>query len=147
MLKIFGRLSSTFAGSWIAHNFSIWIGHAEDNTGWNLLSQTRDFLQKEDPEMKIEQAWESLYIAEGSDWFWWYGDDHSSENDEIFDFLFRENLANVYRFSGKEPPEILAIPILLEDQEIRPTRGPIDFIYPKIDGKVTPTLIGSAQGL
>ncbi len=54
--------------------------------------QTRDFLQKEDPEMKIEQAWESLYIAEGSDWFWWYGDDHSSENDEIFDFLFRKIL-------------------------------------------------------
>jgi alpha-amylase/alpha-mannosidase (GH57 family) len=133
----FGSLSSTFAGSWIAHNFSIWIGHAEDNTGWNLLSQTRDFLQNEDPEMKIEQAWESLYIAEGSDWFWWYGDDHSSENDEIFDFLFRENLANIYRFSGKEPPEILAIPILLEDQEIKPTREPIDFIYPKIDGKVT----------
>lgn len=132
-----GRLSSTFAGSWIAHNFSIWIGQVEDNTGWNLLSQTRDFLQKEDPEMKNDQAWESIYIAEGSDWFWWYGDDHSSENDEIFDFLFRENLANVYRFSGKEPPEILAIPILLEDQEIRPTREPIDFIYPKIDGKVT----------
>ncbi|MBP1745463.1 MAG: amylopullulanase [Deltaproteobacteria bacterium] len=132
-----GRLSSTFAGSWIGHNFSIWIGQVEDNTGWNLLSQTRDFLQNEDPEMKNEKAWESIYIAEGSDWFWWYGDDHSSENDEIFDFLFRENLANAYRFSGKEPPETLAIPILLEDQEIRPTREPIDFIYPKIDGKVT----------
>lgn len=133
----YGRLSSTFAGSWIAHNFSIWIGQVEDNTGWSLLSQTRDFLQKEDPEMKNVQAWESIYIAEGSDWFWWYGDDHSSENDEIFDFLFRENLANVYRFSGKEPPEILAIPILLEDQEIKPTREPIDFIYPIIDGKIT----------
>ncbi|MCK7504221.1 MAG: hypothetical protein MZV70_09100 [Desulfobacterales bacterium] len=87
--------------------------------------------------MKNEQAWESIYIAEGSDWFWWYGDDHSSENDEIFDFLFRENLANVYRFSGKEPPDVLAIPILIEDREIKPTREPIDFIYPKIDGKVT----------
>ena len=132
-----GRISSTFAGSWIAHNFSIWIGQVEDNAGWSLLSETRDFLQNEDPEMKNEQAWESIYIAEGSDWFWWYGDDHSSENDEIFDSLFRENLANVYRFSGKEPPDILAIPILLEDQEIRPTREPVDFIYPKIDGKVT----------
>ena len=27
---------------------------------------------------KLEHAWEELYIAEGSDWFWWYGDDHSS---------------------------------------------------------------------
>lgn len=133
----YGRISGTFAGSWIGHNFSIWIGQVEDNAGWDLLSQTREFLQNEDPEMKNEQAWESIYIAEGSDWFWWYGDDHSSENDEVFDFLFRENLANAYRFSGKEPPEVLAIPILLEDQEIKPTREPIDFIYPKIDGKVT----------
>lgn len=132
-----GRLSGTFAGSWIANNFSIWIGQVEDNTGWNLLAQTREFLQNEDPEMKNEKAWECIYIAEGSDWFWWYGDDHSSENDEIFDFLFRENLANVYRFSGKEPPDVLAIPILIEDREIKPTRLPIDFIYPKIDGKVT----------
>lgn len=131
------KLSSTFAGSWIAHNFSIWIGQAEDNAGWNLLAQTRDFLQNEDPEMKNEQAWECIYIAEGSDWFWWYGDDHSSENDEIFDFLFRENLANAYRFSNKEPPDILAIPILIEDREIKSTREPIDFIYPHIDGKVT----------
>ena len=132
-----GRLPGTFAGSWIANNFSIWIGQVEDNTGWNLLAQTREFLQNEDPEMKNEKAWESIYIAEGSDWFWWYGDDHSSENDEIFDFLFRENLANVYRFSGKEPPDVLAIPILIEDRDIKPTREPIDFIYPKIDGKVT----------
>ena len=24
------------------------------------------------------RAWDELYIAEGSDWFWWFGDDHSS---------------------------------------------------------------------
>lgn len=132
-----GKLSNTFAGSWIAHNFSIWIGQVEDNTGWNLLAQTRDYLQNEDPGMKNDHAWECMYIAEGSDWFWWYGDDHSSENDEIFDFLFRENLSNVYRFLGKDAPEVLSIPILIEDREIKPTREPIDFIYPKIDGKVT----------
>jgi hypothetical protein len=32
---------------------------------------------------------------------------------------------------------VLAIPILIEDRDIKPTREPIDFIYPKIDGKVT----------
>ena len=131
------RIASTYAGSWIGHNFSIWIGQVEDNTGWNLLAETREFLENEDPERKNQRAWECIYIAEGSDWFWWYGDDHSSENDEIFDFLFRENLANVYRFSGKEPPDVLSIPILIEDREIKSTREPIDFIYPRIDGKVT----------
>ena len=34
-------------------------------------------------------AWEELYIAEGSDWNWWYGNEHSSANDEDFDALFR----------------------------------------------------------
>jgi alpha-amylase/alpha-mannosidase (GH57 family) len=132
-----GTLPHCFAGSWIAHNFAIWIGHAEDNTGWTLLSMTRDFLEKEDPEKNNKEAWESIYIAEGSDWFWWYGDEHSSENDEVFDFLFRENLTNVYRFLGKEPPDILNIPILLEDREVKPTREPVNYIYPAIDGRVT----------
>ncbi|MCX5798690.1 MAG: glycoside hydrolase family 57 protein [Proteobacteria bacterium] len=133
----FGLLHHSYAGSWIGHNFSIWIGHVEDNTGWTLLSNTREFLEAEDPDRNNKKAWESIYIAEGSDWFWWYGDEHSSENDEIFDFLFRENLSNVYRFLGKEPPEVLSIPIILEDREIRPTRDPVNFISPKIDGVVT----------
>jgi alpha-amylase/alpha-mannosidase (GH57 family) len=25
-----------------------------------------------------------MLIAEGSDWFWWYGDDHSSDHDRAF---------------------------------------------------------------
>lgn len=133
----FGELYHCFAGSWIGHNFSIWIGHSEDNAGWTQLAQTRDFLDTEDPGHTNKVAWESIYIAEGSDWFWWYGDEHSSENDEIFDFLFRENLSNVYRFLHKDPPEILSIPIIVEDREARPTKEPINFIHPEIDGRVT----------
>jgi alpha-amylase/alpha-mannosidase (GH57 family) len=132
-----GGLTHCFAGSWIGHNFSIWIGHSEDNNAWSQLSQTREVLETEDPDHTNKEAWESVYIAEGSDWFWWYGDEHSSENDEIFDFLFRENLANVYRFLHKEPPEILSIPIIVEDRETRPTAEPMNFIHPQIDGLVT----------
>ncbi|MBA4418300.1 MAG: glycoside hydrolase [Syntrophus sp. (in: bacteria)] len=133
----FGSIHHCFAGSWIGHNFSIWIGHIEDNTGWTLLATAREYLETADPEKRNKEAWESIYAAEGSDWFWWYGDEHSSENDEIFDFLFRENLANVYRFTGKEPPDVLNIPILLENREIKPTREPINLIYPAIDGEVS----------
>jgi alpha-amylase/alpha-mannosidase (GH57 family) len=133
----FGSLQHCFAGSWISHNFSIWVGHPEDNTGWTYLSQARDFLQKNDANRENEEAWESIYAAEGSDWFWWYGDEHGSENDEVFDFLFRENLANVYRFLGEQPPELLSIPILTENRESRPTREPANFLHPKIDGRVT----------
>jgi alpha-amylase/alpha-mannosidase (GH57 family) len=35
------KLKSLFAGSWINHNFRIWIGHPEDNAAWDVLSQTR----------------------------------------------------------------------------------------------------------
>lgn len=135
--KDMGKLSHCFAGSWIYNNFSVWIGHAEDNTSWTLLSETRDFLATKDPEGLNKKAWESLYIAEGSDWNWWYGDEHSSDSDEIFDFLFRENLSNIYRFLGEEPPEKLSIPVILEDREVKPTREPVNFIHPKIDGGVS----------
>ena len=54
-----------------------------------------------------EQAFKELLIAEGSDWFWWYGDDHSSDHDLEFDDLFRRHLRNVYRMLGQPIPEEL----------------------------------------
>ena len=133
----FGHIFNCFAGSWINHNFYIWIGHIEDNTAWSLLTETREVLEREDPEKKNKNAWESIYIAEGSDWNWWYGDDHASENDEIFDLLFRENLSNVYRFLEKEPPAKLSIPVIIEEREVKPQKEPVNFIKPIIDGKST----------
>ena len=41
---------------------------------------------------------------QGSDWFWWYGDDHSSALDGLFDHLFRKHLRNVYALLGCDPP-------------------------------------------
>ena len=35
------KLPHLFAGSWINHNFAIWIGHEEDNTAWDALHRTR----------------------------------------------------------------------------------------------------------
>ena len=52
--------------------------------------------RKSKPADKIARAWEELYIAEGSDWFWWFGDSHSSAQDGLFDRLFRKHLQNVY---------------------------------------------------
>src|SRR5205085_11125078 len=34
------------AGSWINHNFAIWIGHEEDNTAWDALHRAREYLLK-----------------------------------------------------------------------------------------------------
>ncbi len=137
LAKDIGNLHDCHSGSWIGHNFRIWIGNSEDNAAWTQLAKTREFLGNEDPEHTNEKAWESIYTAEGSDWFWWYGDENSSDSDEIFDLLFRENCANVYRYLGKEVPERLSIPIIMEDREARPVREPINFLHPIIDGRVT----------
>ena len=56
------------------------------------------------PTEQLERAWEELFIAEGSDWFWWYGDDHSSAQDSLFDQLFRKHLQNVYLVLDETPP-------------------------------------------
>ncbi len=74
-------LPRLFAGSWISHNFAIWIGHPEDNRGWDALHAAREFLVDEERSGRhdaadLARAWDEIYIAEGSDWFWWYGDDH-----------------------------------------------------------------------
>ena len=54
-----------------------------------------------------DRALEELLIAEGSDWFWWYGDDHSSDHDADFDDLFRRHLRNAYAALGAAVPEEL----------------------------------------
>jgi hypothetical protein len=43
-----------------------------------------------------------MYAAEGSDWFWWYGDDQTAPGgDQPFDAAFLTHLNNVYAFGQK----------------------------------------------
>ena len=95
------ELPGIFPGSWIDANFYIWIGHRDDQKAWSQLADARDAL---DDAVRhgvdsgaVAEAREELLIAEGSDWFWWYGDDHSSAHDAEFDDLFRRHVRNVYR--------------------------------------------------
>ena len=82
-----------------------------------------------------DQAWRSFYAAQGSDWMWWFGDTHSSAQDEEFDRLFRMHLANVYRGLGQEVPEWLAAPI--RAKTIGPLYEPTASMTPTIDGRDT----------
>ncbi len=133
------HISQLFAGSWISHNFGIWIGHQEDRTAWDLLHQTREFLKQMESAGKIEvdtlrRAWEEIYIAEGSDWFWWYGDDHSSAQDGLFDQLFRKHLKNVYILLRTPYPAQLDRPIGSFRQKAIHTE-PKSFLKVKVDGR------------
>jgi alpha-amylase/alpha-mannosidase (GH57 family) len=140
----FEPLPRLFAGSWINHNFRVWIGHPEDNLAWDLLKMTRDALveyqkeTKKKPKAKeiLEKAWKEIYIAEGSDWCWWYGDEHQGPDTDEFDRIFRSHLLYVYELINKEPPEILYQPIRSKfiSTYLLPPTG---YLRPTIDGKDT----------
>jgi len=133
-------LRRIFPGSWIGANFSIWIGHDEDNTSWDYLYRVRQDLrlyQEVNQGKDLADAWEEIYICEGSDWNWWYGDEHYTETKDVFDEIYRHHLISVYLKTGREPPAFLYIPISKKMREIKPEVEPRGFIYPKIDGIVT----------
>jgi alpha-amylase/alpha-mannosidase (GH57 family) len=97
-------------GSWASANFSIWIGHPEDHIAWSWIVQAREALmarQDQVPEDDWNLAYEELLVAEGSDWMWWFGNDFSSDNDAIFDALFRQHIGNIFQLIGlPQPPEL-----------------------------------------
>jgi hypothetical protein len=78
-----------------------------------------------------------MLIAEGSDWFWWYGDDHSSAHDLEFDDLFRRHVRNIYRLLQRPIPDELftsnistaAAPVALTE--------PTALLAPTLDGEET----------
>jgi alpha-amylase/alpha-mannosidase (GH57 family) len=101
------RLESIFPGSWINADFYIWAGHKDDHRAWRQLADARRAYDAHGASVataRRDLAWEELLIAEGSDWFWWYGDDHSSDHDLEFDDLFRRHLRNVYQALGLDAP-------------------------------------------
>ena len=103
-------LASVHAGSWINADFYIWIGHRDDRRAWSQLAEARAIFDRRADQVSAGQrdrAFEELLIAEGSDWFWWYGDDHSSDHDRDFDELFRRHLRNAYVALGEPMPDEL----------------------------------------
>jgi hypothetical protein len=42
---------------------------------------------------------------------WWFGNDFSSDNDAIFDSLFRQHIGNIFKLIGMPEPEGLKNPI------------------------------------
>ncbi len=137
------------AGSWIYASFGTWLGHPEKNRAWELLERTRCRLEDEQAglaEADRALAWREIRIAEGSDWFWWLGDDHYSPVAGEFDELFRLHLRNVYRILGADPPADLYAPI---KGGVR--RGllelPVGPVSPRVDGAASSYFEWLAAGL
>ena len=146
------NLAHIYPGSWINANFGVWVGHPEENIGWDYIERARtaavegsvqvaELLSRQGPapaegEEIARQICRSLYAAEGSDWFWWYGDDHFSPHSDRFDALFRKQLMNVYRLLGRDIPRELFEPIK-KKTVAGFVREPKGLITPTINGIVS----------
>jgi len=146
------RLHHIHPGSWINSNYGIWIGHPEENRAWELIAKARDAAVRSSPRVaellangvtdldaiadKTAAAiCRDLFAAQGSDWFWWYGDDHFTSHGEQFDLLFRRHLMNIYRSLELEIPAELYEPIK-KKSPAGFVRSPAGFITPEITGYV-----------
>lgn len=112
------ELHELFTGSWIDEarsrpgvDLGTWIGEPAENRAWELLADARRAIE-DAPRERRGPALESAYVAEGSDWLWWFGDDQDSGNDEVFDELFRAHVRGVYQELGLEVPLQVAVPLV-----------------------------------
>ena len=125
------------SGSWVDGSFTTWIGDPVKNKAWDYLHAARLMLEKhpEATEEKNPEAWEALYAAQGSDWFWWFGDPHHSNHDAMFDQLFREHLIALYQALDELVPDYLYTSIVEPESQVEHDHLPGSFIHPTIDGK------------
>jgi alpha-amylase/alpha-mannosidase (GH57 family) len=132
-------LPEVFPASWFQPNFATWIGEAEEATAWDYLYQARQDLRRAEqsgdvPEEALARAYQSMLFAQGSDWFWWFGDDQDSGDDPYFDRAFREHLRQMYEALGEDPPLFVSVPIIPE-VPLAAERTPADLVTPA-DGMV-----------
>ncbi len=138
-----GQLPHLHSGSWIMGNYQIWIGHEETNSAWEWVRRAHELIDTKSEagfdEQRLQKAKENLRIAQGSDWFWWYGGDFSSEQDAEFDALFRSFIIEIWELLGEESPRELSTPLyehhLTADEEEARVIGPSRQISPTIDGQ------------
>lgn len=154
------HLHGIHPGSWINANYGIWIGHPEKNLAWDLVARARKAAVDANPAVAAilagerpqagdkvaEQICCSLYAAEGSDWFWWYGDDHFSPHSDRFDRLFRLHLVHIYHLLGLDTPRELLEPIK-KKSPAGLIREPAAFIEPDINGRTSSYFEWLAAGL
>ena len=137
--KHYKQLEKISAGSWINRSFKLWIDEPLKNLAWMYLKRVRDdftaYVNKNPDNKYIPHAMREIFICESSDWYWWYGEPNDSGRDNIFDYIFREHLKNVYLYLGMPVPEYLEEPLITVYS--KPSR------YPK--GEFTPALDASKE--
>ena len=133
--KLLNKITS---GSWSNKSFKLWIDEPVKDLAWTYLKRVRqdfsEFVKREPLNPNIELARRELFICEGSDWFWWYGEPNDSGRDNIFDFIYRTRLKNIYRYLDLDTPKYLDEPIT-DISPSKPSKYPKSLISPAINGK------------
>ncbi len=125
------RLDRLHPGSWINSIFATWIGHHEKTHAWEILAAVRAAIAAAGGDRPP-----SLLLAEGSDWFWWLGDDNPTALAPLYDRIFRQHLADACAQAGIESPVDLAQAL---KTATRLLRVPVSESWPAptLDGRVT----------
>ena len=138
------KIEWLYPGSWINANYDTWIGEDEENRAWEYLLIARKDIEisgidQPDPKKPAPKkntkawfayrAWESMYAAEGSDWFWWYGTDQNTPaGEKPFDLAYITHLQKIYKFAelaGGKMPKREFNPIAFDSSQktIQQTQG------------------------
>ncbi|MFN2381471.1 MAG: glycoside hydrolase [Guyparkeria sp.] len=110
------ELKALVAGSWVYGNLATWVGEPAKNRAWDRLVEARqayidaESVEDWDQSTRARNALQ-LAVCEGSDWFWWFGDDNPAEATRDFDHLFRLQLARLYELIERPVPANLGEPI------------------------------------
>ena len=134
------KLNKVATGASFNRGYKLWIDEPVKDIAWTYLKRAREdfisFSKREPNHPNLIDAQRELFICEGSDWFWWYGEPNYSGRDNIFDFLYRTHLKNIYRTLDLESPQYLDEP-LTSVSPARPSNYPKALISPEVNGKNT----------
>ncbi len=118
-------------------NLKLWINEPVKDLAWTYLKRVREdfsnFVKREPHHPNIELARKELFVCEGSDWYWWYGEPNYSGRDNIFDYIFRTHLKNVYKYLDLDVPKFLD-DSLTSVSPYQPSNYPRALITPEING-------------
>jgi alpha-amylase/alpha-mannosidase (GH57 family) len=106
------KLDYIMPGSWVNGNLRMWVGEEQKNKAWALLNGAKNALSDsiqngKIKESDIENGLKNLMAAEGSDWFWWLGQDSPLFSQSSMEKIFRNFLKNIYLTAGMPVPEQL----------------------------------------
>ena len=136
--EVTDRLVNLPTGSWAGGSLDTWIGEKEEDEAWAMLEKARVELMNRLSTLDQETAnlaFDALFTAEGSDWFWWYGADQDAGNNEtLFDQAFKRALVQLYKTIGIQETEIPPYLYVTYKRPATATTGSIGVIKPSIDG-------------